>query len=474
MNREKQLIKNTAIVAIGQICTKFISFFLLPLYTAILSAEEFGTVDLLNTYISLLLPLIFLQLDQAIFRFLIDARSDEDKKKILISTTIYTMFIQSVIYIIVFLLIGKYINNEYKYFLATNVIATMLSNIFLQLSRGLGDNTTYSVGGLITGAGTIILNVLFLVVLKLGAYGMLIASLIANTMCSLFIFIRKKIYKYLNISNVKKTQLLNLWKYSIPLIPNQLSWWIINASDRTLVTYFLGIGSNGIYSAANKFSSIVISFFSIINITWTESAALHFNDKDNSSYFTKIFNDILKIFVSLSFAIIAFMPFVFKLLITGDGYKDAYYQIPILMVATIFNICVSLFGSVYVALKKSKEIAKASIYSAIINICVNLLLIKFIGLYAASISTLLAYLAMAIYRYFDIQKYIKIKIDLAFLIISIILGISLTISYYIRNTMICVFMAIITILLTIIINRNIIISSYTILKNKLLKKRINN
>ena len=72
MNREKQLVKNTFIVALGKICTQFISFFLLPLYTAILSTEEYGVVDLLNTYISLIIPIVFLQMDQAIFRFLIE------------------------------------------------------------------------------------------------------------------------------------------------------------------------------------------------------------------------------------------------------------------------------------------------------------------------------------------------------------------------------------------------------------------
>ena len=62
MSREGKLIKNTAIIMVGKICTQMISFFLLPIYTAILSTEEYGIVDLLNTLISLLLPLITLQI----------------------------------------------------------------------------------------------------------------------------------------------------------------------------------------------------------------------------------------------------------------------------------------------------------------------------------------------------------------------------------------------------------------------------
>lgn len=80
MSREKTLVKNTIIVAIGKICTQFISFFLLPLYTSILSAKEYGVVDLFNTYVSLLLPLLFFQIDQSVFRFLIDNRNSEKEK----------------------------------------------------------------------------------------------------------------------------------------------------------------------------------------------------------------------------------------------------------------------------------------------------------------------------------------------------------------------------------------------------------
>ncbi|BCP62257.1 hypothetical protein SUT380_14450 [Streptococcus parasuis] len=57
-----------------------------------------------------------------------------------------------------------------------------------------------------------------------------------------------------------------VWNYSVPLIPNALSWWIISASDRTIVTYF-GISINGVYSASNKFSVIIVTLFLIFNLT---------------------------------------------------------------------------------------------------------------------------------------------------------------------------------------------------------------
>ncbi|CUO14564.1 MATE efflux family protein [Turicibacter sanguinis] len=474
MKREKQLVKNTIIVAIGKICTQFISFFLLPLYTALLSAEEYGTVDLLNTYVSLLIPIIFLQIDQAIFRHLIDVRDNEKEKKVLIGTTIYIVILQSIIFLTFFVLIGNFINNNYKYFLATTIVASMFSNVLLQISRGLGDNTTYSEGSLVSGVGTIVLNVLLIVVFNLGAYGMLTATLISNILCALFVFLKKKIYKYMNKKYFNKEELKKLWKYSVPLVPNQLSWWIINGSDRTIVTYILGVSINGIYSAANKFSSICICLFGIFNMTWAESASMYINDEDSSEYFSNIMNVSIKLFTSLCVGIIAFMPFVFKLFITGKEYEGAYYQIPILMLATIFNIIVSLLGSVYVALKKSGEIAKTSIYSAIINIIINVCLIKFIGLYAASISTLLSYLAMSIYRYLDVQKYVKIKLDKKFILISIPTVIIICIFYYLKIIIFCVLGALLSVIFALFYNISFIKEIFKTIKNKIKKDDNNN
>ena len=76
MSRKTELAKNTAILTVGRLCTQCISFFLLPLYTAILSTEEYGTFDLLVTYSTLLLPLVNWQLDQGLFRFMLDYSKD--------------------------------------------------------------------------------------------------------------------------------------------------------------------------------------------------------------------------------------------------------------------------------------------------------------------------------------------------------------------------------------------------------------
>lgn len=453
MSRGKDLAKNTAIVSIGKICTQLITFFLLPVYTAVLSNEEYGVVDLLNTLTSLLLPIATLQIEQGIFRYLLDCRENKEKQTTLITTVSKFILVQSAICILIFLCASPFIHNEYKYFLMANLLMGILSSISLQICRGLGDNKTYAVGSFITGALTVILNVIFIVAFKWGAYGMLIATAISNLLCAIYVFVKKKIYKYIDIKQNDKKLLKDIVKYSVPLIPNMISWWIVSASDRTIISAVIGVAQNGIYSAANKFSGIFSTLYSVFNLTWTESASININSEDRDEFFSKIFDFIVRFFGSLCLGTIAVMPFVFGILV-NEKFAESYYQIPILILGSVFNILVSFLGSVYVAKKLTKEIAKTSIIAAIINIVVNIALINQIGLYAASISTVIAYFAMFIYRWIDVKKYVSIKTNktlIAVLSVSFLVAI---ITYYLKMKIISIVVLLAVIIIAIYINKD--------------------
>ena len=82
-NKGKELVKNTAIISFGKMCTQLVSFLLMPFYTAVLSTQEYGIVDLIVTYGQLFLPVFTLQLEQALFRFLIDRTISSTSSNIL-------------------------------------------------------------------------------------------------------------------------------------------------------------------------------------------------------------------------------------------------------------------------------------------------------------------------------------------------------------------------------------------------------
>lgn len=454
MSREKNLAKNTIIITIGKICTQLITFFLLPLYTGILSTEEYGTVDLLNTLVSLLLPIVTFQVEQAVFRELIEVRGKKDKESRIISSAVITVIFQCIVYLIIFALISPFINNHYKFFLATNVVANIFLSLLLQIARGFGDNKKYAFASFISALSTIVFNVLFLVVIKLGANGMLLGTMLGQIVATIYLFISLKLYKYLKVKDYKKEVIKSLWKYSLPLIPNAISWWVFNASDRVIASAFLGVDQNGILAASLKFSAVFITFYNIFNMSWTESISIAIKDDDVSDYFNKMFNIVLRLFTAMAVGMIACMPFVFPIMI-NEKFSAGYGLIPISIVGSLFNVVVGLISVIYVAEKNTKAIASTSIVSAVINIIVHLVLIKFIGLYAAVISTFVAFFVMSIYRLMDAgERYFKIKMDMKFIIQSLIGLIFVFISYYINNIYLNAFVVLFAVLFAIYINKD--------------------
>ena len=454
MSREKNLAKNTIIITIGKICTQLITFFLLPLYTGILSTEEYGAVDLLNTLVSLLLPIVTFQVEQAVFRELIEVRGKKDKESRIISSAVITVIFQCIVYLVIFALISPFINNHYKFFLATNVVANIFLSLLLQIARGFGDNKKYAFASFISALSTIIFNVLFLVVIKLGANGMLLGTMLGQIVATIYLFISLKLYKYLKVKDYKKEVIKSLWKYSLPLIPNAISWWVFNASDRVIASAFLGVDQNGILAASLKFSAVFITFYNIFNMSWTESISIAIKDDDVNDYFNRMLNIVLRLFTAMGVGMIACMPFVFPIMI-NEKFSAGYGLIPISIVGSLFNVIVGLISVIYVAEKNTKAIASTSIVSAVINIIVHLVLIKFIGLYAAVISTFVAFFVMSIYRLMDASKrYFKIKIDMKFIIQSLIALIFVFVSYYINNIYLNVFVVLFAVLFAIYINKD--------------------
>lgn len=453
--KNNDLIKNTGIIAIGKISTQVVSFFLLPVYTAFLTTADYGVVDLLNTLIQLLLPVISLQLEQAIFRFLIEYRSDERKKKEYISTTFFFLVITGVAYTVFMVIVGRFIQNYYKYFLLLNLLSTMFSYVLSQIARGLGHNGIYSVANFFMSFVNIALNLVFIAAMGMGATGMLLSGLIANIFSCIYIAVSIRLYRYLSVKSFKVRLCKEMVAYSFPLIPNQISWWVFNASDRLIISAVLSVSINGIYAIAGKFSTLFVTVFNFFGMSWTEQAAIHINDIDASKYFSKVCEASIRFFSAMILGIIAVMPFIFPYMINVQ-YADAYIQIPILLLGSYFNSLAGIFGAVYVAKKKTKNIAKSSIYAALINLVVNLVCISKCGLYAASVSTVIAYAFLAIYRIFDTKKYIKICIKKTCYISFLLMYVFVFASYSINRMALNIVTFLIVCIYAIIINRKTI------------------
>ena len=470
MNKNKELVKNTIIIFIGKFCTQFITLLLLPLYTHFLSTEDYGYIDLIQTYLTFFIPLILLKIDAGIFRFLIDARKSEEEKNKIITNGIFIMFVELIISTILFAVAVKIFSIKYSILIVMNLISLSVLTFLLQIVRGIGKNKQYSFSSIIAAIVTIVLNLIFLVGFHKNVKYVLITSLISNIICTIYLLIVNKILKNVKIKYIDKKLIKDLLKYSIPMIPNELSWWIVHVSDRTIISYALGVAANGIYSVSCKFSNILSSIFNIFNLSWQESAALHINDTDKDEFFSNVINKVFNLFICFCIGILACLPFVFELLIK-DSYREAYKYVPILLLANIFSVLIGLIGSIYVAKKMTKEVAKTTMIAAIINLTIDIALIKVIGIYAAAISTLVSYMLLAIYRYIDVQKYVKVKIPIKNIVVNSIIFILVVVLYLYNNIALNVINLLLCILYAIIVNKELLIEFKKVIGKKV--KNIN-
>jgi len=466
MNKQKALIKNTFILALGKVSTQLVSFLLLPLYTIFLSPSDYGTVDLIVTYVMLLVPIIMIRLETASFRFLVDARQNEREKRSIISNTLWVIIPIMLVCTLLYLALDTFIDIPYSGLILLNICITIFSSLFLQFARGLGDNKKFAMASMVTGLTTLMTTLALVVYANLGAQGVLLSFAIANALCCIYLFFSLKLYHYITLKARDVILRKKLIKYSLPLVSDGVSWWLIDVSDRTIISIFIGVASNGIYAVSSKYAAIAISIFAIFNMSWTESASMHIDGKDRDKFFSETINASIRFFGSLGLVLIALIPLIFSALIDVK-YIEAYQYIPILITGAFFSAIANLHGVIYIAKKQTKQIAKTAVMSAILNITLTLLLINFIGIYAAAISTAIAYLAMAIYRYRDVKKYVTISYERNILLKIASLHIFAISLYYMNHIIFNLINLVVIIIIAVLLNK----SMTNVIKDKILSLR---
>lgn len=453
MSRKKDLILNTIIIAIGKCSTQVVSIILLPIYTSILTTQEYGTYDLIITITTFLVPFITLLMEESMFRFLIDAKDKNEKREIISQTFIYST-ISSIIFILIIIVIGNLLNIHDTYIFIGYLISNIIIGLRNAIVRGNGKIKLYSLTNFLTSLITIILNIIFIVKFGLGYYGLLYSSIIACLIVSSFVFIKIRVWNYISLRKFNKIKMKEMIKYSIPLVPNSISWAIINLSDRLVISGFLGTSANGIYSMAYKFPNIMDTIYNFFYIAWKESAAKVLKDQDAKEFYNNVYHALLRFLIAITLGILAFMPFIFPLLIKEE-FAEAYKYIPMLLIAMFFNNISGFYGGIFSAYKSTKIIGSTTIISAVINLVVNLALIKFIGIWAAALSTLISTFIVYKLRNIKIKEFVNLQEESN--IVLLVMLVLTIFSYYNKdNLLLNLIVALIITIYSFYINQNII------------------
>jgi len=429
MNREKKLLKNTVIFAIGNFSSKLLTFLLLPIYTRILTTGEFGYYDLIVTFVTLLVPIISFQVQEGAYRFILD-NNINDKEKI-ISTSFFLVLRNLVLSNVIFICSLYFIDIKYAVFILIYYNLYVISEMYLQITRGLQLNAIYAKAGIINTFTTLCFTVIFLVFLNYKIEGILLSILFGFFLSIVYLESKTRIIKNIRIKYIDSVLKKQLLLYSLPLIPNILNWWIMNVSDRLLIKYYLGSSANGIYAIANKFPSMLIIISSIFYLAWQESAIKEANSKDRDIFYTRMFNGFFKFQFSSLFVLLS-SSYILVNILVNDDFKSAYLYMPFLFLGAIFSSFSSFYGTGFQSSKETKGAFYSSVAGSILNIIFNIILIPKIGLMGASLATMIAFFIMWIMRIYQTKKYFNIKLDYKSISICSLLTIVFITLYYVN------------------------------------------
>lgn len=430
--KTEELAKNTVIITIGKICTQFLNFFLLPVFTALLTTQEYGTADLYLTYVSLLVPVLTLQLDMGIFRFLIDVRKDPIRQKELITSAFLFLVGQAVFCATLFSVVFFFLKDANLLYLLLNIIIASVVAMLQQTARGLGDNANYAVSGVLAAILQIGINIILICFMGWRTEALYIAFFFGHLVCAAYLVIKLRIFQYIRLAGFQARTLKNLLSYSLPLVPNSVSWWAIGAADRTVVAAALGASANGILAISHKFANMYSMGINIFVFPWTESAVLYFHEPDRDAFFQSVINKMIRFFLSACIGIIAIIPFIFSMVVDTQ-FAEAYNQIPFFMISAFFNTVVGLYSVVFPAIKKTKYIAITSILAAGISVAVDVILVDRLGLYAPAVASVVAYGIFAGIRYKDALKYVNAPLEAKIMVSGSCVLLVCLLAYYHHN-----------------------------------------
>lgn len=409
MGNYKKLGKNVILLTVGNFASKVLSFLLVPLYTSVLTTEEYGVADILTTSINLILPIFTLLVYEAVMRFALDKESD---KKQVFSVGLYTTTIGSLVVIAgtqFFRLFDDL--KQYLWLFVLYYISLAFYNLILQFVKGIEKVFVYSVSGVINTFVFIASNILFLLVFKTGVKGYLWAFIIGHFVAAAYAFLAGNVKSYIvSLRKTKKENYRQMFKYAMPMIPNSISWWISNSSNKYILTFFWGAAVNGIFSVAFKIPTILTIVVNIFISAWQISAVDNFGSEESKKFYADIYNKYESLLYIGSSVLIGFTTILAKILFSNDFYQ-AWVFTPVLICASVFNSLAAFYGSVYTSAKRTKVLFYSTLLGAGANIALNFLLIPKFGAMGASVATLVSYIAIWLLRAIDSRKILPFKIN---------------------------------------------------------------
>lgn len=419
-NKYTTLLSNTLLISLGTFGSKLLVFFMVRFYTDYLTTSQYGTADLITQTANLLFPLISVGITEGVFRFALDSNRN---RKSVFTIGFLMITLGAVLFTGIIPILG--LVNEFKGYIWLIVVYTLAAcyhALCSQYIRAIGKTALFALQGIINTSLVIVLNIIFLAGPKnLGITGYVLSVVVADTLCTLFLFVKERLWKCIT-KNIQKTDLTAMLKYSIPLIPTTIFWWITSVSDRYMVNSMIDSNANGIYAVSYKLPTLLTLLATVFMQAWQFSAVTESEGErqEHIDFFSKVWGSFQAIMFVAGSGVIIFTKPAMKLLTTDDFYS-AWKYVPLLSIAMVFTAFTNFAGTVYIVNKKSSISFLTALAGAVSNIILNFALIPTIGVQGAALATVSSYVLAFVIRAIVARKYIPFNLYSMHIIINSII-----------------------------------------------------
>lgn len=430
-NKYRTLAGNMLILTIGQFSSKLLVYVMLNFYTSKLGKAGFGTMNIIVSTAGLLISVVTLSIADGVLRFALEKNNNG---KMVYSIGINICLVGCAIFALFVPLVGLIpMLKGYEWLMYIYVITGSvkeISGIYVRCRYEPNGVKLFAVDGIITTVSAILFNLLFLGVFNWGVEGYIWAVILGDVTSLVFLNATAKLFTQYRPFRNDRTLRDSMLRYSIPLMPTMIMWAIINNSDLYMVEGFISKEANGIYSFAYKFPNLVTVVVGIFAQAWRMTAITERNSRTTSLFYSNILSmQQTVMFLTCGGIMLILRPIIIPFF--GDeAFASAFFYVPTLLFATIFQAMDNFLSSIYEAARKTSHAMISSFIGAAVNILLNIILIPIpqLGIEGAAIATLASYVVVFVYRIIDTKKYLYMTIYWVKIIVNMLLLLSMAFS----------------------------------------------
>jgi len=396
MSDAGKLVKNTTVYAIGDIIPKIFSFITFPILTKTLPLDDYGILNYINSIDVFIVAAGLLCLNTYYLVYYYKVGEEDAKRKLLGNLTIFIIVNYLVIATLLFLfgpqlfkLIGSSV--DFYPYIALGIatafftILTILPSALFRVKENPLPLTTLNV---VRGLVIMVFTILSVYVFEPNAKNVLWARFISTVLFGLvFLYITYKNATF----NINIPQLKHALAFSIPLVPAALATYLYSMFDKILIEKYLSLEELGLYSTASTLAFLL----NIVSHGAYKAFEPHFFKTYGSSGFDSSFEkvrDILLFVVIVGGLFICGFSNEFLHVFSGENYWTARFYVPILTIGAIASAMNLMYATIVTAREKTKLSAAITIIGAIVSIGLEVLLLRYWGIWAASFISAFAFI----------------------------------------------------------------------------------